>query len=177
MSIEEVANELGKSEPTILRWMRRGNVERRKVGNKRPSKPWHDKETLKQMYHGEGLSTRQIGDHFDVEPETIRNQMKKYDIERRTAEEGVRERYKYDVTYAVNEDGYVIVQSAYEGDLDRFRLHRLLATIDYDLSELKGNVVHHKNGMKVDNRRENLVPLSREKHVLEHQDDLHGAAD
>lgn len=53
-------------------------------------KPWHDPELLRELYHGEGLSLRDMGEHFGVEHSTVRRAMDRYGVERREGDGGSR---------------------------------------------------------------------------------------
>jgi len=44
-------------------------------------RPYHDRETLKRLYHVEGLSQREIADRFDVGQKTISNWVRKHGLQ------------------------------------------------------------------------------------------------
>ena len=54
-------------------------------------------------------------------------------------------------------------------DGQHYALHRLIAIANYGVNEVCDNVVHHKNGVIIDNRPENLEPMSRAAHTSFHQ--------
>lgn len=45
--------------------------------------PWKDPNTLRELYHGQGLSLKEIGEKFGCSNVTIHNWMKKFGIDRR----------------------------------------------------------------------------------------------
>jgi len=47
---------------------------------------------------------------------------------------------------------------------DYVPIHRLVAVAEYGVDEVKEKHIHHKNGVKWDNRPENLEPLSNSEH-------------
>ena len=49
-----------------------------------------------------------------------------------------------------------------------YPLHRLIAIAEYGVEKVSGNVVHHKNHVILDNRPENLEPMSLEDHIRRH---------
>lgn len=46
--------------------------------------------------------------------------------------------------------------------------HRLLAAVETPIEELSGKVVHHRNGVRCDNRLENLEVMERGEHTAHH---------
>jgi len=49
-----------------------------------------------------------------------------------------------------------------------FRHHRLLALMKHTMDELKGKIIHHRNGVPWDNRLENLELMTQSEHATEH---------
>lgn len=47
---------------------------------------------------------------------------------------------------------------------DNVVIHRLVAVAEHGIEAVKGKHIHHKNGVKWDNRPENLEPLSNSEH-------------
>lgn len=75
---------------------------------------------------------------------------------------GVQVRAKY--------NGYVEVRHFYLGEEDYVSIHRLTAVAEYGFDAIREKDVHHKNGVRWDNRRSNLEPLSRKEHMQLHAD-------
>ena len=135
-----------------------------------------DEETLRRLYHEEGLSQSEIGDKFGVNSNTIAYQMDKLDIEADM-------RY-YDPHYPPhhhffkNESvsvgyEYERVSTYVDGSLYTIPIHRLVAVgigeiepsefFDWDI------VVHHKSGHGLDNRHCNLERMTRGDHTSHHK--------
>ena len=53
-------------------------------------KPWDDPELLRELYHVEGLSLRDMGERFGVEHSTVRRAMDRHGIDRRKDDGGSR---------------------------------------------------------------------------------------
>jgi hypothetical protein len=47
-------------------------------------------------------------------------------------------------------------------------VHRLLAIAEYGTDPVAGNHVHHKNGIKWDNRPTNIEPVNHSEHARKH---------
>lgn len=129
------------------------------------STDYKDKDTLYSLYWEEGLSTREIGDLFDVTSGSIQYWMDKYDIDRR------------DLSTALSNihAGYETSYTGYERWRDHansevVKVHRLLAVTEYGFDAVADKHVHHKNGLSWDNRRENIVPMTPGEHQREHND-------
>jgi transposase len=54
--------------------------------------PYQDKETLERLYHDEGMTAKEIGEHFDVSQATISRWLDRRDVETKTSAEKREER-------------------------------------------------------------------------------------
>ncbi|MFC7216462.1 HNH endonuclease [Saliphagus sp. GCM10025334] len=74
-----MADELGCSKSTVLTWCEKLGVEY----DQNRSKPWFDKNKLEELYHGEELSSSEIGDELGCSATTVREVMDRFGIDRR----------------------------------------------------------------------------------------------
>jgi len=65
-------------------------------------------------------------------------------------------------------DGYEMIDRQYKGERVAIPHHRLLAVAKYGISAVEGMDVHHKNGIRWDNRPENIELLTRSEHARIH---------
>jgi len=124
--------------------------------------PWKDESRLRSLYFGGGCSMQEVADHFDVSARTIQYWMDKFEIDRRSASQTLR---RGPATYSVNGDGYPTWQSSYDGRNDQVYIHRLLAVAEYGFDAVCGSAIHHRNGLKWDNRPSNIELLDQTDHV------------
>ena len=163
MTLGGVAERLGCGKMTIQRWMKKLDIPRREHGQQ-PPKPWHDKDTLQQLYQEEKMSLREVGDELGCNSDTIRRWLGNYDIE-------IRDRLEFMKTGPCAHywsDGYEVLQNVYDGESYETRVHRLIAVAEYGFEAVSGKVVHHKNGVRWDNRPENLEVMTTEEHSRYH---------
>lgn len=129
---------------------------------------YKDAEWLEEKYHGEGLTTREMGDIADCGHYTILKWMKKHEIPRRKS--GARSgrdnhRWNERVTYDTNGE-YPRALDAYNNEA--VYIHRLSAVAWFGIEEVKENQVHHLNGVKWDNREDNLEAMEPGEHISSH---------
>jgi len=67
--------------------------------------------------------------------------------------------------------GYPYWQDANSGEKESVYIHRLLAVAEYGYDKVSGSEVHHKNGIRWDNRPDNIEPLTPKEHREKHADD------
>ncbi|AGM11686.1 HNH protein [Halovirus HCTV-5] len=129
---------------------------------------YRDEETLRRLYCEEGLSGGQIADRYDVTAQTIYNWMEKLGIEREQREVNR-------ASFSTTEDGYELWQ-AWDGEPKTTRsvlVHRLVAVAQFGFEAVCGNQVHHKTGIKWDNRPSNLTLETPSDHASRHQEGWH----
>lgn len=161
MSMSEVAKELECSTMTIKRWLDKLDIETRNfAGN--GDKPWHDEDTLRELYKEKRLSKHDIADRFGVGVRTITIWMKKHNIESRGQYEEIRKRPASHYW----RNGYELSSSGFD-DNDVY-IHRLIAVAEHGVDKVKNMHVHHKNEIKWDNRPKNLQLMTPSEHMSHH---------
>ena len=88
MSVYEVAEKFDCSDHTILTRLKDYGIETRGYGREYPdSAKYRNEERLRELYYGDGLSVKEIGEKFSVSRTAITSQMEEYGIERRSHSE------------------------------------------------------------------------------------------
>lgn len=111
--------------------------------------PWDDRDRLRELYHDEELSIREIATHFDYHHTIVFRAMQDHRIDQR---EGSSEGERIAVPFVTRRDGY----EYWRPDARLVLAHRLLAVAEYGFDAVADSVVHHNNGIRFDNRRENI---------------------
>jgi len=162
MSISEMAEESGGAVSTIHQWLNRHGIDTSCTLDE--DHPANDKERLRKMHHDNGLSVNKMALELDVSRSAIKNRLDKFGIERD---------YHKDPnsagTLQHDGNGYELFNAGNNG---RVRIHRLVACLENDPNEIFGSNkhVHHENGVKWDNRPENLSVETPGKHRQIHQE-------
>jgi len=98
-SLKEIAEILGVSDCTVLRWMREYNIPRRTRGESKRifyererRKRGVSKDVLERLYWDEGKSAEEIGRIFGVRGSVVQEWMKKYGIPLRSRSESQKKR-------------------------------------------------------------------------------------
>lgn len=127
---------------------------------------YKDPDFLEQKYTVEGLSLSRIGEICGRDPTTIRYWLQKHDIDTRDRGQQRLER----ASYGMNTHGYMVWQSFNTDDRsqDVFYVHRLLAIDEEGVEAVVANDIHHKNGIKWDNRPSNIDVMGHGDHASHH---------
>jgi transposase len=139
-------------------------------------RPWRDPHYLQYLYRGRGLSTLAIAERLDCAPSTVRRWLDRHGVERRSLSEAQltrvrRESVPFETRSPEARDaGYEYWHHSYrrrhpDGDQSWIPVHRLLAVSEFGFDAVADNDVHHINGIRWDNRPENITLLSREHHA------------
>ena len=135
--------------------------------------PYRDKETLKRLYEDEGLYTTDIAEKFSVSSTTIQDWMERHGIDRKETQEAQTESLrKSPAGHYWREDGYEISSCEFLGETDYFGIHRLAAVAWFGWDAVEGKVIHHKNGIRWDNRESNLEPMTDSDHKSHHAKEI-----
>lgn len=127
--------------------------------------PWYDRETMETLYTDRKLSYRQIAEELGCSEDQVSAAIERFNITPRSNSESRHVlAHRGPETHLWREDGYEAWEYNYDGERASILVHRLVAVAEWGLDALRGNVVHHKNGVKWDNRPENLQLMTRGEH-------------
>lgn len=131
-----------------------------------------DPEILEALYWHEDLSMWQIAERLDCSETTVYRYMTQYGIDRRAAAARKTGLSRYS-RYRVDGDGYPIWSANQNTDgASSVRVHQLLAIAEgcdpHKIFSGGDWHVHHKNGIKFDNRPTNIELLTASEHRLKH---------
>jgi len=128
--------------------------------------PWRDKETLQRLHFEEGLTQKEIGDRLGCTRRTVGEWFSRHGLEGRKGRP--REEHVY---YTTSVLGYERWMDKCPPSKDKMvKVHRLAAVAWFGFDAVTDNHVHHKNGVKWDNREENLEVLSPSEHQKTHHE-------
>ncbi|MDL0127054.1 HNH endonuclease [Halobacterium salinarum] len=173
MTAAEIGDELGCHENTVLKWLREHEIERRTGPKFNHEAPWRDEDTLRELYVEREMTMEEISDELGVSIDGVHRWLTKYDIPTRSHAQSGWQNYHANSysTYTVDTSGYPVWLSnefGYGGP--HLKVHRLLAVAEYGFEEVSEMVVHHKNGIRWDNRPENLELMTSSEHSKHHYD-------
>lgn len=162
LTTTEITDRLNCSHGAVSKHLDKYNIEKEVWTS--ADKRLMDAEWLREKYHGEQLTLSEIGVICGVTPVCVCDYLKRHNIEsRNTTHLGpIKDR----ATYVATERGYVVWS---EGHFT-FPVHRLLAIAEFGVDAVKEKVVHHKNGVKWDNRPSNIDIMTQSEHGKVHHE-------
>jgi len=163
-SITEMADMACCTLQTVSRWLHKHDIlPKHGDASYADEKPWQDKETLVELYHGEKLSAARVAEKLGCSEQTVRHWLIQHDIDRRSCG------YRTIKTYKSIQHRYPTIQS---GDGHTVLVHRFLAYACGKMSfeELcdSNMIVHHRTNIPWDNRPENYEVMDRSEHMKIH---------
>jgi len=166
-TLKQIAAETGKSAGTVMRWLDQAGVPRVSSGARRKGKPYEESRSFdwlaaKDLYIS-GSTTTQIACHFGVSPSAITACLMKQGVPMRTKHES--NTLRAIGNHHISSHGYVRVNL---GNEVRQYEHILVAEKALGRALQKGEVVHHINCDKTDNRPGNLLICSHRYHLQLH---------
>lgn len=183
-STSDMAEMCGVTDPTIARWMDKYGIDRRSQREaQKPDSPHTDPEWLEEQYWDKGLSLAEIAEKCNAGPPTLLKWFRRFDIPRRSP---YFDRRSTPVSINITQGefgglpgGYIEVRSRGEPKpdgrqtYDRAYVHQLVAIAEgADPNNIFSGGewhVHHKNGIRYDNRPSNLEVIRRSEHISRHR--------
>lgn len=173
LPIAEIADMYGCSTSFVYNRMVEYGVERRESNRQKgENAPWRDGELMEQLYVEKELLSTDIADRFDCNRTTVTRWLDRHGIERRSQqEEARRAMYREPASFATI-DGYERWTTSIHNERSVVLVHRLVAIAEFGFDAVCGRIVHHKNGVRWDNRPSNLELIdSHSEHMKQHYED------
>jgi len=155
----EIAERYSVSTTTIYHWLDKHDIKtdgRRKDAEIDTS--YREQEVLEKLYVEKRLSSYEIADMYGVDQPAVWNMLKKHDIPTRKSKRDIHG------NFTLSTGGYPMFQTKVGGENKQVRIHRLVVAAEHGVDSVVGKHVHHKNGVKWDNRPENLEITTPSKH-------------
>lgn len=177
-----MAEECGVSPPTILDWLERYGIPRRsQKESHKPDKEYTDRDWLEREYIDNKRSMRDIGEECDVSAAVILKWLRRFGIETRR-ENDYKRLGPVIFSYEKGELGelpgpYVKLRSSITNEdgkreYSSVYVHQLIAIAEgadpYEVFSNGEHHVHHENGIRWDNRPENIEFLTGSDHIRKH---------
>lgn len=133
---------------------------------------YHRRDYLYEQYVVYRKSAVDIADEFGIDTTYVLNLLDRHGIDRRSLSEAFKQKGRRDsVPLYMGGRGYEFWQDRTDGTADKVYLHRLLAVAEFGVGAVADMDVHHKNGVKWDNRPENIELLTKSEHARQHGTD------
>jgi len=182
LSIKAIAEKLGLSITPVYRSMERHNVRRRTDAEIKQLERGNlniSKETLEKLYIEQQLPAVFIGEYLGINPKTIRRLLEDYsipirnmaEVNRISSPKRLRDKDGHGRNWrggtTRNTHGYILEYAPEHPRANQSSYvyqHILVWERTYNKSLPKGWVIHHLNGIRDDNRPQNLAGMSNRTH-------------
>ena len=129
---------------------------------------WDDPDMLRRLYHEEKLSQYAIAERYGITRKKVQHRMEKYGIEPRSRGEAMRLHFQSNVCISPHRGGRDRLVVYEYGEQYSWPLGFIICLSEYELDEVAGKDIHHKNGEPLDDRPSNLVPIDHGEHSKLH---------
>lgn len=173
LSIGEISDLVNRDDETVRNFMEKFGIDRREKNEEHKSRPYRNKEWLKERYRSKLESPSEIAENCEANSSTIIRWLKRHGLYN-SSRTGKTHPF---TQFYTDKNGYEHWRAGSHENRKRVRVHRLLAVAEYGFEGLKGMEVHHKNNIQWDNRPSNIELLTKEEHTkLHHKQEgfIHG---
>lgn len=132
--------------------------------------PWEDKATMRYLYVKKRLSSGEIAEILPCNKGHVKRWLRRHDLNR-SQSKAAKLRGLQQPPHHRWHNGYEQVVTEIGGDQKGVQIHRLVAVSEYGFDVVCEHEVHHKNGVKWDNRTENLELMTTKEHARHHNTD------
>lgn len=140
------------------------------VSAEHPEHPWRDEELMRELYEDRMLTASMIAEGMPCHKRTVFEWINRHDIEKRSRGENVRLAVHKNnpAHYMTDFNGYERWETWFDYERYFVFVHRLQAVAEFGFDAVCDMHIHHKNGIRWDNRPENLELVTPSEHKDRH---------
>lgn len=127
-----------------------------------------DTDEIRRLYIEKGLKGTEIAEIMECSNSTIYNRLEEINVDTRCSFDYIDHPTEYDYVPLRMDEGYPYWEHQTKNN-HNVMVHRLLAISKFGFDAVSGMDVHHKNGVKWDNRPDNIDIMTRSEHQRYHR--------